>query len=59
MQLDNMQFHLVGAIVFTLLSCLHNHAGDKDQQRVRWVALISVCVIALVLTTSGLGRSGI
>jgi len=50
MQLETLEFHLVGAIIFTLLAHLHSPARTKGEKRDRWVTLCSVCAIAFLLT---------
>ena len=50
MQIEGLDFHIVGAIIFSLLAHLHTNARTQDQKRARWVALCSVCGVALLLT---------
>ncbi|NOT34429.1 MAG: hypothetical protein HOP12_09695 [Candidatus Eisenbacteria bacterium] len=55
MQNESLDFHIVGAIIFTLLAHLHSTSHTKDQRFVRWVALCSVCGVALLLTLRHVG----
>jgi len=47
---EALNFHILGSITFTLLIYLHAEGRTADQKRARWLALCSLCAIALMLT---------